>query len=217
VGRPYLIGDITPSRTSQRTAHGPEYRPPEREYCLRGLSGSLRLPRRKNPSLTARRMSSAGTCNCRGGRGNIGVHRVYARTQSNARRTGPRLYLLTSEKTPKPQLLLTHSISLDTPGLDAVCEAGSSLVFLCYDNREHTMVNPIKVALIDALTTAILRAHSTAKRWGGKPPWRGASNRPCGGGDYPGNSRARHPNRVTEYRCHHAPRCPTKGARCCPS
>lgn len=45
-----LVEDITPSRTSQRTAHGPEYRPSGREYCLRGLSGNLRLPRRRgNP------------------------------------------------------------------------------------------------------------------------------------------------------------------------
>ncbi|QSG13234.1 Transposable element [Halapricum desulfuricans] len=47
VGRPQLVGDTTPSRKSQRTAHRPEYRPPQRECCLRGITDRLRLQRRK--------------------------------------------------------------------------------------------------------------------------------------------------------------------------
>jgi len=49
----------------------------------------------------------------------------------------------------------THHITPPTTGIKAVFEAASSLVFVCYDNREHTMVNPIEAHLIRALTTAI--------------------------------------------------------------
>lgn len=55
----------------------------------------------------------------------------------------------------KPRPLPTHIIDPTTPGLEAVFEPGSSLVFVCYDNREHTMVNPIETVLIDALATTV--------------------------------------------------------------
>jgi hypothetical protein len=55
----------------------------------------------------------------------------------------------------EPRPLPTHSVAPATPGQEAVFEADASLVFVCYDDREHTMVNPIETALIDALATAI--------------------------------------------------------------
>jgi len=54
-----------------------------------------------------------------------------------------------------PRPLPATRIEPPTAGVDAVFEAGSSLVFVCYDDRTHTMVNPIETALIDTLTTAI--------------------------------------------------------------
>lgn len=54
-----------------------------------------------------------------------------------------------------PRPLPTASINPTTAGLEAVFEAGSSLVFICYDDREHRMVNRIETGLIDALTTAV--------------------------------------------------------------
>jgi len=55
----------------------------------------------------------------------------------------------------KSRPLPTESIDSTTAGQQAVFEAGSSLVFVCYDDRGHTMVNPIETALVDALTTAL--------------------------------------------------------------
>lgn len=55
----------------------------------------------------------------------------------------------------EPRPLPTTSLDPTTAGLEAVFEAGSSLVFVCYDDRTHTMVNPIETAIIDALTTAV--------------------------------------------------------------
>ncbi len=56
VGRPQLVGDTTPSRKSQRTAHRPEYRPPGWEYCVRGI-GIAETPTDETPSSTTGRMS----------------------------------------------------------------------------------------------------------------------------------------------------------------
>ena len=55
----------------------------------------------------------------------------------------------------EPRPLPPDSVTPTTAGLTAVFEAGSSLVFICYDDREHTMVNPIETVLIDALTGAV--------------------------------------------------------------
>ena len=55
----------------------------------------------------------------------------------------------------EPRPLPTHTITPATAGLATVFEAGSSLVFVCYDHREHTMVNPIETTLINALTRAV--------------------------------------------------------------
>jgi hypothetical protein len=55
----------------------------------------------------------------------------------------------------EPRPLPTHNVEPTTAGLETVFEAGSSLVFVCYDDREHTMVNPIETRLIDSLAAAI--------------------------------------------------------------
>ncbi len=55
----------------------------------------------------------------------------------------------------EPRPLPHRCVQPATAGQEAVFETGSSLVFVCYDDREHTMVNPIETALIDALATAI--------------------------------------------------------------
>ena len=55
----------------------------------------------------------------------------------------------------EPRPLPTNSVDPATAGQEAVFEPSSSLVFVCYDDREHTMVNPIETALIDALARAI--------------------------------------------------------------
>ena len=54
-----------------------------------------------------------------------------------------------------PRPLPATRIESPTAGVDAVFEGGSSLVFVCYDDRTHTMVNPIETALIETLTAAI--------------------------------------------------------------
>jgi hypothetical protein len=55
----------------------------------------------------------------------------------------------------EPRPLSTRCVDPATTGQKAVFEADSSLVFVCYDDREHTMVNPIETLLIDALASAI--------------------------------------------------------------
>jgi len=55
----------------------------------------------------------------------------------------------------EPRPLPIHTLKPATAGLASVFEAGSSLVFVCYDDREHTMVNPIETKLINALTRAV--------------------------------------------------------------
>lgn len=58
----------------------------------------------------------------------------------------------------EPRPLPPDRIAPATAGLDTVFEAGASLVFVCYDDRAHAMVNPIETCLIDALTTPIPHA-----------------------------------------------------------
>ena len=55
----------------------------------------------------------------------------------------------------EPRPLSTHTLTPATAGLESVFTAESSLVFVCYDNRDHTMVNPIETELIAALTRAV--------------------------------------------------------------
>jgi hypothetical protein len=49
-----------------------------------------------------------------------------------------------------PRPLPQAAVEYPTPGLEAVFTAGSSLVFVCYDDRRHRMVNPIETALVSA-------------------------------------------------------------------
>ena len=65
----------------------------------------------------------------------------------------------------EPRPLTTRCVDAATTGQEAVFESGSSLVFVCYDDREHTMVNPIETALIDALASAV--HHASPARPGG--------------------------------------------------
>ncbi len=80
------------------------------------------------------------------------------------------LTLTAAESRPIP----THHITAPTAGLNAVFEAGASLVFVCYADREHTMVNPIETVVIAALMEAIEQA-PTARSDGG-------TDRPLGEG-----------------------------------
>lgn len=45
----------------------------------------------------------------------------------------------------------------DTTGLEAVFDAGSSLVFVCYDDSNHQMVNPIESLLVQSIAKAVSR------------------------------------------------------------
>jgi hypothetical protein len=66
----------------------------------------------------------------------------------------------------EPRPLPTRYVDPATTGQEPVFESSSSLVFVCYDDREHTMVNPIETRLIDALASAV-RHESPARPDGG--------------------------------------------------
>ena len=55
----------------------------------------------------------------------------------------------------EPRPLPTTGYTAATAGLEAVFDSSSSLVFVCYDDRNHQMVNPIEVALSQAIATAV--------------------------------------------------------------
>ena len=55
----------------------------------------------------------------------------------------------------EPRPLPTAGYTAATEGLEAVFDSSSSLVFVCYDDRNHQMVNPIEVALSQAIATAV--------------------------------------------------------------
>lgn len=55
----------------------------------------------------------------------------------------------------EPRPLPTTGYTAATEGLEAVFDSSSSLVFVCYDDRNHQMVNPIEVALSQAIATAV--------------------------------------------------------------
>lgn len=59
--------------------------------------------------------------------------------------------------------LPTKVIDAPTAGVDAVFDSESSLVFVCYDNREYQMVNPVETLLITAITQAINADGSVAQ------------------------------------------------------
>jgi len=55
----------------------------------------------------------------------------------------------------EPRPLPAAGYTAATAGLEAVFDSSSSLVFVCYDDRNHQMVNPIEVALSQAIATAV--------------------------------------------------------------
>ena len=55
----------------------------------------------------------------------------------------------------EPRPLPSNAYTAQTAGLEAVFGSASSLVFVCYDDRGHRMVNPIETMLIETLTTAV--------------------------------------------------------------
>ncbi len=67
----------------------------------------------------------------------------------------------------KPRPLPDTAYSASTTGLEAVFGAESAVVFVCYDNRSHRMVNPIEVTLIQALANAIHTTETGARPDGG--------------------------------------------------
>ncbi|WP_436903603.1 AAA domain-containing protein [Halovenus halobia] len=70
--------------------------------------------------------------------------------------------LTAAEARPLP----TRCVDPATGGQETMFESDSSLVFVCYDDREHTMVNPIETRLIDALASSV-HHESTARPDGG--------------------------------------------------
>ena len=86
---------------------------------------------------------------------------------------------------PLSQAHLTSS----TPGVAAVYNADASLVFVCYEDRTHTTVNPIETALIEALTTAIdygSPSHAGSTTAGTQPLGEGVSGNPSAQGSTSG-------------------------------
>jgi hypothetical protein len=56
----------------------------------------------------------------------------------------------------------------ETPGLEAVFEADASLVFVCYNERGHRMVNPIETTLIQAIADAVNTVATAVQPDGGQ-------------------------------------------------
>jgi len=63
-----------------------------------------------------------------------------------------------------PRPLPVDAIDASTPGVATVFDPASSLVFICYDERGHRMVNPIETAIITALTDTITSPTALAAR-----------------------------------------------------
>ncbi|RJX47849.1 hypothetical protein DP106_13905 [Halonotius pteroides] len=55
----------------------------------------------------------------------------------------------------EPRPLPSSAYTASTAGLEAVFDSSASLVFVCYDDRTHQMVNPIEVTLSHAIATAV--------------------------------------------------------------
>lgn len=63
--------------------------------------------------------------------------------------------------------LPAEAVDAPTPGLEAVFDPAASLVFVCYDDRSHKMVNPVEIALLTALTDAVATAEPATSRTDG--------------------------------------------------
>jgi len=55
----------------------------------------------------------------------------------------------------EPRPLPSSAYTAQTPGLEAVFGSSSSLVFVCYDDRSHDMVNPIETTISNAIANAV--------------------------------------------------------------
>ena len=67
----------------------------------------------------------------------------------------------------KPHPLPSSAYTASTAGLAAVFESSASLVFVCYDDRSHQMVNPIEISITQAIADAVSSASPTATSDGG--------------------------------------------------
>ena len=67
----------------------------------------------------------------------------------------------------KPHPLPSSAYTASTAGLAAVFESSASLVFVCYDDRNHQMVNPIETTITQAIAEAVSSSSPTAKPDGG--------------------------------------------------
>ncbi|RJX47696.1 AAA domain-containing protein [Halonotius pteroides] len=67
----------------------------------------------------------------------------------------------------KPRPLPSSAYTASTAGLAAVFESSASLVFVCYDDRSHQMVNPIEISITQAIADAVSSSSPTAKPDGG--------------------------------------------------
>ena len=70
----------------------------------------------------------------------------------------------------EPRPLPSSAYTAQTAGLEAVFGSSSSLVFVCYDDRSHEMVNPIETTISNAIANAV-----------GKTPPPPVAARPDGG------------------------------------
>ena len=71
--------------------------------------------------------------------------------------------LTAADSHPLPSSAYTAS----TAGLAAVFESSASVVFVCYDDRSHQMVNPIETTITQAIAEAVSSSSPTAKPDGG--------------------------------------------------
>ena len=55
----------------------------------------------------------------------------------------------------EPRPLPSNTYTAQTAGLEAVLGSSSSLVFVCYDDRSHEMVNPIETTISTAIADAV--------------------------------------------------------------
>lgn len=67
-----------------------------------------------------------------------------------------------------PHPLPSSAYTASTAGLEAVFASSASVVFVCYDDRSHQMVNPIEATITQAIADAVSSSAPTAKPDGGK-------------------------------------------------
>jgi len=70
----------------------------------------------------------------------------------------------------EPRPLPSSAYTAPTAGIEAVLGSSSSLVFVCYEDRENQMVNPIEASLSEALGNAIRRSGVRPDGGPGKSP-----------------------------------------------